>query len=166
VRTLRFARSATLAGVFWLSPLVYSQEGVVPLRNLTIETATFIAQGALQECRAKGFHTAVAVVDRNGQLLVVMRDEQAVPQTTEMARRKAYTATLFRITTLEFAKRTQAETARAPQRDVADVLALGGGAPVVSRGEILGGIASSGSSPEQDDACAQAGLTKAANLLK
>ena len=58
---------------------------------------------------------------------MILRDESASPQTAEMARRKAYTARMFRTTTLEFQKRTANDPALAPQRDVADILALGGG---------------------------------------
>ena len=43
---------------------------------------------------------------------------------------------------------------------------VGGGVPITVNGEILGGVASSGSSQKDDDECARAGLAKAAALLK
>jgi uncharacterized protein GlcG (DUF336 family) len=82
-----------------------------------------------------------------------------------MARRKAFTARMFRTSTLEFQKRTQDPT-YAAQRDVADILALGGGVPIQIGDEIIGGVGSSGSSQPQDDACAKAGVAKVAALLK
>jgi len=127
--------------------------------------AKSIAEAALTACTSKGYHTAVAVVDRAGQVMVILRDEQATAQQVEMARRKAYTARMFRTTTLEFQKRT-AEGAYAAQRDVADVLALGGAVPIQAGSEIVGGVGSSGSSQEMDDACAKAGVAKVADLLK
>jgi uncharacterized protein GlcG (DUF336 family) len=99
-------------------------------------------------------------------VLVMLRDETATPQTAEMARRKAYTAVMFRSTTLEFQKRTAEDPTLAPQRQVADILALGGGVPIRVDKEIVGGVASSGSNQEQDDACAKAGIAKVADLLK
>src|SRR5438477_3571697 len=81
-------------------------QGVVMQRNLSLGMAKAIAEATLGECKAKGFHTAAAVVDRAGQVLVIMRDEEATAQTAEMARRKAYTARMFRTTTMEFQKRT------------------------------------------------------------
>jgi uncharacterized protein GlcG (DUF336 family) len=140
-------------------------QGVVMQRNLSLGMAKTIAEAALAACKEKGYHTAVAVVDRAGQVMVILRDEQAAAQTTEMARRKAYTARMFRTTTLEFQKRTT-EPANAAQRDVADILALGGGAPITVGNETIGGVGSSGSSQEQDDACAKAGVAKVAELLK
>jgi uncharacterized protein GlcG (DUF336 family) len=133
---------------------------------MSLEMAKTIAEATIGECKSKGFHTAAVVVDRGGQILVMLRDEQATPQTAEMARRKAYTAVMFRSTTLEFQKRTAEDPTLAPQRQVADILALGGGVPIRLDKEIVGGVASAGSNQEQDDACAKAGIAKVADLLK
>jgi uncharacterized protein GlcG (DUF336 family) len=141
-------------------------QGLITQRNMSLEMAKTIAEATIGECKSKGFHTSVVVVDRGGQVLVMLRDEQATPQTAEMARRKAYTAVMFRSTTLEFQKRTAEDPTLAPQRQVADILALGGGVPIRVDKEIVGGVASSGSSQEQDDACAKAGIAKVAELLK
>jgi len=95
-----------------------------------------------------------------------MRDEQATAQTAEMARRKAYTARMFRITTMEFQKRTIDDPGRAAQRDLPDILGA------ERRGARSGGQRhdrrrrSAGSTLEQDDACSKAGIAKVAALLK
>ena len=142
-----------------------SAQGVVMQRNLSLAMAKTIAEATIAECKSKGFNTAAVVVDRSGQVLVILRDEQATAQTAEMARRKAYTARMFRTTTLEFQKRTSDPTLAA-QRDVADILALGGGVPIQAGNDTIGGVGSSGSSQEMNDACAKAGLAKVATLLK
>ncbi len=141
-------------------------QGLVTQRVLSLGMAKTIAEATISECKAKGFNTAAVVVDRGGQVLVFLRDEQAAPQVGEMARRKAFTARMFRSTTLEFQKRTINDPTLAPQRNVADILALGGGVPIQIGNEILGGVGSAGSSQEQDDACAKAGVAKVADLLK
>jgi uncharacterized protein GlcG (DUF336 family) len=140
-------------------------QGVVMQKNLSLGMAKTIAEGTIAACKAKGFNTSAAVIDRAGQVMVILRDEHATAQTVEMARRKAYTALMFRMPTLEFQKRTT-DPAFAAQRDVADILALGGGVPITAGTEIIGGVGSSGSSQESDDACARAGLAKVADLLK
>lgn len=140
-------------------------QGLVVQRNLSLALAKTIAEAALAECQGKGYHTAVAVVDRAGQVLVILRDEQGTAQQVEMARRKAYTARMFRTTTLEFQKRT-ADPSLMPQRDVADILALGGGVPIQVGTDTIGGVGSSGSSQDTDDACAKAGIAKVADQLK
>jgi len=143
-----------------------SAQGVVMQRNLSLPMAKTIAEAALAECKAKGFNTSVAVVDRAGQVLVILRDEQATPQTADMARRKAYTARMYRITTMEFQKRTADDPARAAQRELTDILALSGGVPIQVGTDTIGGIGSAGSTLEMDDACSKAGIAKVTDLLK
>jgi uncharacterized protein GlcG (DUF336 family) len=142
-----------------------SAQGIVTQHTLSLAMAKTIAEGALAECKGKGFTTAVAVVDRAGQVIVILRDEQATAQQVEMARRKAYTARMFRTTTLEFQKRTN-DPKYAAQRDIADILALGGGVPIQAGNETIGGVGSSGSTQEMDDACAKAGVAKVEQILK
>lgn len=141
-------------------------QGLVTERSLSMAMAKTIAEAAQSECRAKGFHTTVAVVDRAGQLLVLLRDEQAAPHTVEMARRKAYTARMFRIPTAEFQKRTTPDQPIAGQRELTDMIALAGGVPIKLGDETIGGVGSAGSNLESDDACAKAGIAKVADLLK
>jgi uncharacterized protein GlcG (DUF336 family) len=143
-----------------------SAQGVVTQRILSLTAARAIAEAALAECASRGFRTSVAVVDRSGDLLIVLRHELAHPVTVEMARSKAYTAVVFRGTTADFQRDTASDAARLPQRDVPGILALGGGVPIYSAGEIIGAVASSGSSQPTDDECAKAGAAKAASLLE
>lgn len=159
------SRSFVVMAAVALMPNPITAQGVVMQKNLSLGMAKAIAEGTIAACKAKGFNTSAAVVDRAGQVMVILRDEQATAQTIEMARRKAYTALMFRTSTLEFQKRTT-DPAFAAQRDVADILALGGGVPIAVGTEIIGGVGSSGSSQEMDDACARAGLAKVADLLK
>ena len=141
-------------------------QGVVMQRNVSLGMAKTIVEATLAECKSKGFNTAAAVVDRAGQVLVLMRDEQAAPQVLEMARRKAYTARMFRTTSLEFRNRT-ASGDLVGQRNLVDILALGGGVPIQVGNETIGGAASAGAtSQEADEACAKAGIAKVADLLK
>src|SRR6059058_3458219 len=99
-----------------LSAPATGAQGVVMQRNLSLPMAKMIAEATLAECKSKGFNTAAAVVDRAGQVLVLLRDEQATSQQAEMARRKAYTARMFRISTMEFQKRTAGDSLMAAQR--------------------------------------------------
>jgi uncharacterized protein GlcG (DUF336 family) len=141
-------------------------QGVVMQRNLSLSMAKTIAEATLAECKSKGFNTAAAVVDRAGQVLVLLRDEQATAQQAEMARRKAYTARMFRISTMEFQKRSAGDSLTAAQRDLPDILALSGGVPIQVGNDTIGAVGSAGSTLETDDACAKAGIAKVADLLK
>ena len=153
------------SGLISLVAAAGAGQSIVMQKTLSLGLAKTIAEAALAECQSKGFHTSVVVVDRAGQVLVTLRDEASSAQTADMARRKAYTAKMFRMTTLDFQKRTE-DPKYAPQRDVADILALGGGVPIQIGDDVIGGVGSSGSSQPQDDACAKAGVAKAADFLK
>jgi uncharacterized protein GlcG (DUF336 family) len=152
-------------GMALVMPGRMAAQGLVTERNLSLALAKAIAEATLAECKSKGFNTAAAVVDRSGQVLVLLRDEKATAQVLEMARRKAYTARMFRMTTLEFQKRTS-DPAYAAQRNVSDILALGGGVPIQAGTDVIGGVGSSGSNQQQDDACAKAGIAKVADQLR
>jgi uncharacterized protein GlcG (DUF336 family) len=151
---------AVLGAVVAITSFARAEGGLVTSQDLSLDMAKGIAETALAECRTKGFHTAAVIVDRGGHVLVSLRDEQATPQTGELARRKAYTARMYRSTTLEWIARMQKDPSLQPQRDLADVIALGGGVPIKVGDEVIGGIGSAGSSPTQDDACAKAGVAK------
>lgn len=140
--------------------------GPITVHDVSLEMAKAAAEATIDECRAKGYHTAATVVDRAGQVIVSMRDELATPQMAEMSRRKAYTARMFRVSTADWAKRTREDPSIAPQRDLPDVLALAGGVPIKMGEETIGAVASSGSSLAQDDACAHAGAIRAEGMMK
>jgi uncharacterized protein GlcG (DUF336 family) len=160
----RVGLNVALAIAVGCGSLAHAQE-LVTRKDLSLSLARTIAESALDECKRQGFNTTVVVLDRSAQVLVMMRSEAASPITLEMARRKAYTAKMFRSSTLDWAKRTS-EPSFADQRDLADVLALGGGVPVMVGNDAIGAVASSGASPERDDACARAGIAKIADALK
>ena len=160
--TLKTLAGISLALIF--SGQMHAQ-GLVTQRSLSLGMAKVIAEETLAQCKAKGYNTSAVVVDRAGQVLVMLRDEQATAQNAEMARRKAYTARMFRATTMDFQKRTS-EPGYAAQRDLDDILALGGGVPIKVGDETIGGVGSAGSTQETDDACAKAGIAKVSDLLK
>jgi uncharacterized protein GlcG (DUF336 family) len=164
--SLAFKASARIVVVILLVSASVHAQGLITQRNLSLALAKTIAEATLAECQSKGFHTAAAVVDRAGQVLVILRHEQGSAQMAEMARRKAYTARMFRLPTSEFQKRTASDPSLLPQRDVEDILALGGGMPIQVAGEVIGGVGSSGSSQETDEGCAKAGLAKVADQLR
>jgi uncharacterized protein GlcG (DUF336 family) len=154
-----------IAAAVIATPL-HAADGPVVVHDVSLAMAKAAAEATLAECRAKGYRTAVTVVDRAGNVIVAMRDELATPQMAEMSRRKAYTARMFRRSTMEWAKRTAEDPALAPQRDLPDVLALAGGVPIKLGEETIGAVASSGSTQTLDDACAQAGAAKAQAMMK
>ncbi len=133
--------------------------------DLPYAVALTIAREAVESCRAKGYAVS-AVVDRDGETVVAIRGDDAAPHTMENARRKAYTALSFRVSTTEYAKRLADENPVVRQQvTLPGVIAIPGGLPVRVGDEVIGGAGASGS-PGVDEACVQAGLDKAADQLR
>jgi len=131
----------------------------VTYRSLTPEVALELAQAALTACRDAGYQAAIAVVDRGGAMQVMVRDRLAGPHTPESARRKAFTAISFRTGTGELAEATQAGKEASGIRHHPEVLIMGGGLVIWSRGEVVGGIGVSGApGGKADEDCAKKGL--------
>jgi uncharacterized protein GlcG (DUF336 family) len=117
-------------------------------------------------CQKNGYQVAVAVVDRGGNPLVMLRDRLAGAHTPATATGKASTALSFKMDTLAFVRATQPDGPQAGIRQLPGVVALGGGRPVESAGSLVGAIGVSGApGGEADDACAKAGIAEIADDL-
>lgn len=157
MRRMVFASTFLAAAV--LSPLASADEPLVSFKIMALDTAQALAKAALGACQKEGFQVSVAIVDRFGNLQVLLRDRFAGPHTPETARRKAWTAVSFRTDTLELSEFTQSGRPQSAARDIPGALMLGGGVPVEAAGNIVGGVGISGApGGQQDDACARAGI--------
>src|SRR5207302_1133727 len=83
-----------------------------------------IAQAALDDCKGRGYATAVVVVDRGGNTMVALRGDNASAHTMENARRKAYTAMTFKMTTADFIKEMATRPVRREQTTLPNVIAI------------------------------------------
>jgi uncharacterized protein GlcG (DUF336 family) len=151
-----------LAGVF----AVPVQAQLLTHLDLSYPMAKTIAETAIQSCGANGYAVSVVVVDRAGDIIVAMRADNAGPHTMENARRKAYTARSFRMSTTAYAKRyADNDPVVRQQVTLPNVIAIPGGLPVKVGDDVIGGVGVSGS-PGVDEPCVQAGLDKVADQLK
>jgi len=142
---------------------VYAQSLAV-----TSEQAMAAMQAALNYSKKEGSDVSVAVVDREGKVVLLMRGNTAAPHNLGLARRKAYTANMFKMTTLAWRDKSMPGQPAASERDMPDVIPLGGGVPIMVGGEVIGAVGASGTKggQEGDTACAQAGADAAAALVK
>jgi uncharacterized protein GlcG (DUF336 family) len=159
-------RTIFMAGVAAMALASSAQaQGLVTEKNLSLAMAQTIANGAIDKCKQLGFKISVAVVDRDGLQIVMLRGDGAGLHTPEGADRKAYTARTFRAPSADFVKRMMNDPSAAGSKEYTRVLALGGGLPIKAGDDVVGAVGVSGS-PGKDDDCAQAGIDKVADLLK
>jgi uncharacterized protein GlcG (DUF336 family) len=150
-----------------IAPAAFGQKMLVTYSTLTTSAALAAAQAALDQCQKNGYTVAVAVVDRGGSPLALLRDNLAGTHTPQTAINKAASAVSFRIDTLDLAETTQAGKPSSGIRSLPNVIAVGGGIPIRAKGAIVGGIGVSGApGGDNDDVCAKAGIAKVSDALE
>jgi len=168
---VRFQRSvvvavAVVATVAVLCP-AWSHAQVLTERNVSTQLALAMANAAIAACKADGYDVSVVVVDRAGEVKLLMRADTANPHNADLARRKAYTARTFGVPSMEVAKRTNGPTELSGQRFITDIIPLGGGLPILIGTDKIGGLGLSGApTQEADEKCATAGLAAVAASLR
>ena len=137
----------------------------VTVKEISYPVALTIATAALDDCKARGYATSIVVVDTGGNTVVALRADNASVHTTENARRKAYTAMTFKMTTAEFIKEMATRPVRREQTTLPNVIAIDGGVPIKAGSDVVGGVGLSGS-PGVDEQCVMAGINKVKDQLQ
>ena len=143
--------------------------GILTQHNIAVDLALDVAKAALAESRARGYpRFAVAVTNRAGHLLVLLKSDDGGPHLVDSARRKAYTAASMNART---SKASKAIDERSGEPDphlvyLNEVLIVGGGVPIQAKGELIGAIGVAGSPGSvHDEECADAGIAAIAASL-
>jgi uncharacterized protein GlcG (DUF336 family) len=158
--------AAMLALMIFLQ-CAHAQKMLATYATLTTAAAQRAAQAAFDRCSKDGYTVTVAVVDRGGQPLAVIRDNLAGTHTVNTAIGKAATAVSFRVDTAELAAQTQAGRPQSGIRSLPNVVAIAGGIMVQAKGALAGGIGVSGApGGDTDEMCAKAGLAAISDALE
>ncbi|HVF65775.1 MAG TPA: heme-binding protein [Casimicrobiaceae bacterium] len=161
------------AGIVCIAMLTLSSNGVDAQRllatypSLTTPAALKAAQAALAQCDKEGYTAAVAVVDRGGHALALLRNGLAGAHTVRTAIDKAATALSFRTDTTELAASTQSGRTESGVRELPNVVAIGGGMMIRAKGQLVGAIGVSGApGGAADDVCAKVGIAAISDDLE
>lgn len=136
----------------------FAEPPYISTRVMSFEIANKLAVSAAQACRKMGYQVTASVVDRNGNLLAIVRDPLSGTHTIEVSRLKAMTAASFQTSTLEMQEGDFEGLRHAP-----NVLLVGGGVPVRIGGRFYGAVGISGAPGKKvtgdvDEECARAGI--------
>lgn len=153
-----------LGGIF----SVTVAQGLPKQSVLPLALAEKAAVAALDKCAAGGYQVSVAVVDRGGNLKVLLRDDSAGPHTVDSSSRKAYTSASLRRPTEHLAQLITKHPSIQGLRDMNEkILILGGGLPIEIQGEVVGGIGVGGApGAHLDEACAMTGVQAIGGEMK
>lgn len=153
-------KSQGFAGVSLLLFLTLSPAQAQNMAVLNAETAQSILNGCVAHSEAQGQSQAVVVVDSGGHVMASLRMDGNGPGMIAFAEQKAYAAATWGFSTsgMEEGVRSTPGFANAP-----GVVTVGGGVPIfdVTGQYQVGAIGVSGEAPEDDAACAEAGITAA-----
>jgi uncharacterized protein GlcG (DUF336 family) len=131
---------------------------------MTVETDSFLAlaqravEAGLGWARERDVRMTFVVLDVTGTVCAAARMDRSRTITYDIAIAKANTALQFQDSTAALAARVKPENKIAIGQLAQKIAFLGGGAPIVRDGEIIGALAVSGGTEDQDIECAEACL--------
>jgi uncharacterized protein GlcG (DUF336 family) len=127
-----------------------------------LEIAKNFAERVEAEASRAKAPVATCVIDVHGNVVLKHRMNGAPVFSLELSERKAYTSALVGMRTADLLPLVQPGQALFPLSAVSDgrYCAMGGGAPLVSEGELVAGVGVSGGTVEQDVAILEAALQK------
>ena len=153
------------AGIAGLSAAGFAQEGLPTQKVLTLDVAQTIAQEALTQCRANGYHVTVTVVDGANILKALLRDDGAGNATVEVGRMKANSVMAFGRPSGPPPNLPPGTPAPPPV--LPGTINAAGGVPIKVGNQLIGAVSVSGApGGDKDAACANAGIAKVADKLK
>lgn len=137
---------------------------------LNLETAQKIAAGCQAKAVKEGWRMSITIVDAGANTVYFERMNGAYIASAELSRLKALNSAGMQMPTSvleDFAFGKDKKGGPAPGlATLPGFVTLGGGLPFNAGKDFLGAIGVSGGMPDQDAACAQAGIDAVKSLLK
>lgn len=125
---------------------------------ISLEAAQSIVKRAQEASAARGLRQAFAVVEPSGELVAFARMNDVSYGSIQAALQKARTSARYRVATSE--REEQVQGGRLVILSNNEVLAIGGGVPIVEGGKIIGALGVSGASADDDVAIATAAVSR------
>jgi len=162
---MKLTQLMALAATTAILSLSASAQGLPTQKVVTVDLAEKMAQAALAECRANGYHVTAIVVDSLNEPKALLRDDGASASTAEVAKMKATTTMLYNRPSGPTQPPAPGTVPRPPS--IPGTLTLPGGVPIKVGDMTIGAIAVSGApGGDKDAACATAAIAKVADILK
>jgi uncharacterized protein GlcG (DUF336 family) len=134
---------------------------VLNVKRLSLEEADILIRGAWAKAQGIGVPMCIAVTDEAGYLIAFKRMDGGKQLSTTLSQDKAFTAAISKKPTADYnVSGVPGSLGFGIQQAASGRFStVGGGVPVVVDGDVVGAIGVSGGAPEQDIACADAGVS-------
>lgn len=168
-----FTKTISTAACMMALPMIGHADTLANKPVLSSELAQQMVAACFADQVSDGYAKVTAfVVDDGGHLLAAARQDGACKACAGIAKNKAITSALYGAPTramadLSFGKNRDGVDAGLPGAAfVPGIVAFAGGLPITTvDGTVVGGIGVSGASSDEDEQCAQAGLSAIAPSL-
>jgi glc operon protein GlcG len=127
-------------------------QGIAYGPPISASEALALIDKGMEQSAAGGLKMAFAVVEPSGELVAFAKMEEAPYASTRLAQQKARTSARLRLSTAVLEERVQGGRVALITSD--EVIAIGGGVPIVKGGRVVGALGVSGGSATQDAALA------------
>jgi glc operon protein GlcG len=125
-------------------------------KQLTLQVANHLADAAQTEAEKRKATVVITVVDDGGYPIVLRRLDNTQVASVQVSIDKARTAAIYRRPSKDF--EDQVKSGRVSALALAGGVPLQGGLPIKVDGVVVGAIAASGNTPQEDEDIATAGL--------
>ena len=147
-------KNLLLAGIVLVSSFAF---GTTTITTISLDEAQKVATEALKEAKAQKVDTTIVILNKVGNVIVMLRDDNAKPHTLDTAEKKAFTALTFEAPTSVVSGIIK----DVPKlKEIDKIVSLGGGVPLVVDGKTVGSIGVAGApSAEMDEQIANKGAS-------
>jgi uncharacterized protein GlcG (DUF336 family) len=121
---------------------------------MTYDMAATAMAAAEAHAKANNWPMTIRIVDQGNNVVMVHRMDNASAFTANIAERKTLTVIGSKMTSAEYGAKVQAGEIEA----IENAVTFGGGVPVYKDGRLVGAIAASGGTPQQDEEVSKAGV--------
>ena len=131
------------------------------MSSITTEAAHAAVGAGVTKASEMGWRMNLAIVDRGGNLIAFLKNEDAPLHSTGLAIDKAYTSLSFNMPSKDWSQVLAASSEEVRRGIVTRdrLVVFGGGLPIRKNGVLLGAIGASGGMEDQDEVCIRAALT-------
>ncbi len=122
-------KNLLLAGIVLVSSFAF---GTTTITTISLDEAQKVATEALKEAKAQKVDTTIVILNKVGNVIVMLRDDNAKPHTLDTAEKKAFTALTFEAPTSVVSGIIK----DVPKlKEIDKIVSLAGGVPLVVDGK-------------------------------
>lgn len=134
------------------------EEVVKTLKNdkkMTLSLARELSRRMTEEAKKHGNKLVISIVDEKARPVLTEVMDDAFLVSYDVANRKAYTSVAIKMSTAKLAEEVKSGGSLEGLDTHDGLIFLGGGAPLVAAGKVIGGIGISGGTAKEDTAYAE-----------